>query len=328
MKILIATAALAAGLAGTSLAQEAPEEPAQAQEPQAQEQQSQQPQAQEAEQAQEAGQEQEQEPGQAQEPMQPQEAAPEQETATEPAAEPEADVGGAVGLATGAVGETFFIRAPQEYHLLSSELPGHAVYIDTTATGLQRMSAADPEAEGTVDREIADGDRAVGEVVELLVDRRGGTAALVIELDEGMRGGAREVAVAMGLVRMLPDTEDPAVTRILLSLDPVDLENAPDFQRPGQAAEAGVAEEPAQEQPAQEQPAQEQPAQEQPSRSSRRRSSRRSSGRRAPPPEPDGRTRSRPAARATGPGHAGRLPQSIRVIDPADCRPSRPASSS
>jgi DNA mismatch repair ATPase MutL len=286
MKILIATAALIAGLAGTILAQEAPEEPAQAQEPQAQEQQAQQPQAQqpqaqqpqaqqpqaqqpqaqqpqaqeaeqEAEQAQEAGQE--QESGQAQEPMQ--EAAPEQETATEPAAEPEADVGGAVGLATGAVGETFFIRAPQEYHLLSSELPGHAVYIDTTATGLQRMSAADPEAEGTVDREIADGDRAVGEVVELLVDRRGGTAALVIELDDGMRGGAREVAVAMGLVRMLPDTEDPAVTRILLSLDPVDLENAPDFQRPGQAPEAGVAEEPAQEQPAQEQPAQEQPAQ-------------------------------------------------------------------
>jgi hypothetical protein len=42
------------------------------------------------------------------------------------------------------------------------------------------------------------------------------------------------------------------VTRILLSLDPVDLENAPDFQRPGQQGEAGVADEPgAQEQPTQ-----------------------------------------------------------------------------
>jgi hypothetical protein len=248
MKILMATAALAVGLAGTSFAQEAPEEPAQAQEPQAQEPQAQEPQAQQPAQAQGADQAQEAE----QEPMQAQEEGPEQETAAEPATEPEADVGGAVGLATGAIGETFFIRAPQEYHMLSSELPGHAVFIDTTATGLQRMSAADPEAEGTVDREIADGDRAVGEVVELLVDRRGGTAALVIELDEGMRGGAREVAVAMGLVRMLPDAEDPAVTRILLSLDPVDLENAPDFQRPGQQGEAGVADEPgAQEQPTQ-----------------------------------------------------------------------------
>jgi hypothetical protein len=268
MKILMATAALAAGLAGTSFAQEAPEAPVQAQEPQAQEPQAQEPQAQEpqaqepqvqqpaqaqgADQAQEA----EQEPIQAQEegpePEAAAEPATEPEAAAEPATEPEADVGGAVGLATGAIGETFFIRAPQEYHMLSSELPGHAVFIDTTATGLQRMSAADPEAEGTVDREIADGDRAVGEVVELLVDRRGGTAALVIELDEGMRGGAREVAVAMGLVRMLPDAEDPAVTRILLSLDPVDLENAPEFQRPGQQGEAGAADEPgAQEQPTQ-----------------------------------------------------------------------------
>jgi hypothetical protein len=58
--------------------------------------------------------------------------------------------------------------------------------------------------------------------------------------------------VAMGLVRMLPDAEDPAVTRILLSLDPVDLENAPEFQRPGQQGEAGAADEPgAQEQPTQ-----------------------------------------------------------------------------
>ncbi len=213
MKTLMTTAALVAGLGGASFAQVATEEPAQAQEP-----------------------------------MQDQEPMPEtaEETAAEPAPalEPEADVGGAVGLATGAVGETFFIRAPQEYHILSTDLPGHPVYLDTTATGLQRMTAADPAAEGTVDREVAEGERPLGEVVELLLDRRGGAAALVIELDEAMRGGEREVAAAMGLVRMLPDPEDPRVTRILLSLDPVDLENAPTFERPdAREGDAAAAEE-------------------------------------------------------------------------------------
>jgi hypothetical protein len=157
----------------------------------------------------------------------------------DPALDEDTEVVGAVGLATGAVGETFFIRTPQEYHLLSTELPGQPVFLDTTATGMQHMSVTDPGAEGTVDEGIAEGERPLGEVVELLIDRRGGAAALVIELDEAMRGGEREIAVAMGLVRMLPDADDPAATRILLSLDPLDLENAPDFVRRGAEDDEG-----------------------------------------------------------------------------------------
>lgn len=155
--------------------------------------------------------------------------------------EDEAEVGGAFGLATGAVGETFFIRTPQEFHLLTSELPGHPVFFDTTPTGMARPVTEEPEAAGTVEQEIREGEVPVGVVTDVLIDRRGGAAGLVIELNEEMRGGGREIAVAMGLVRMLPDPDDPAATHILLSIDPVDVEAAPDFERPGAPADGAAA---------------------------------------------------------------------------------------
>jgi hypothetical protein len=144
---------------------------------------------------------------------------------------PEGDVGGAVGLATGAAADTFFIRQPLEYHLLATELPGRAVFLDATDTGLQQRTAGEPEAAAAADAAILQGEAPVGEITDLLIDRRGGTAGLVVELAPEMRGGSREIAVAMGLVRMLPDPEDRATTHILLSIDPVDLENAPTFER-------------------------------------------------------------------------------------------------
>lgn len=143
----------------------------------------------------------------------------------------EGDVGGAAGLATGAAADTFFIRAPLEYHLLATELPGRPIFLDSTDTGLQRRTAGEPEAERTTGSEVLTGEEPVGTITDLLIDRRGGTAGLLVELTPDMRGGDREVAVAMGLVRMLPDPEDPATTHILLSIDPVDLENAPTFER-------------------------------------------------------------------------------------------------
>jgi len=156
-------------------------------------------------------------------------------------ADTEAAVGGAVGLATGALGENFFIRSPQEYHLLAGEMAGMPVYLDATAGAMQPHLGQEPEAAGTLDAAIAEGERPLGAVADVLLDRRGGAAALVLELDPELRGGAREIAVAMGLVRMLPDAEDPATTRILLRLDPADVENAPNFERPGAAPAAATA---------------------------------------------------------------------------------------
>jgi PRC-barrel domain len=144
------------------------------------------------------------------------------------------------GIATGAVGDTFFIQAPLEYHLLGSELPGHPVFFDTSTPVGTTAAAPMPEGGDPVDSEIREAERPLGTVTDVIVDRAGRVAGIVIELDPEMRGGDREVAVAGGLVRMVPGTDDPSQTVMLLTLDPVDLETAPDFERPhtpGEAAE-------------------------------------------------------------------------------------------
>lgn len=149
----------------------------------------------------------------------------EEDTATE------GEAGSAAGLATAAAADTFFIQKPLEYHLLATGLPGREVFLDATDTGMQLRTGEEAEAGGAADSAILKGEQPLGAITDLLIDRRGGTAGLVVELVPDMRGGGREVAVAMGLVRMLPDPEDPATTHILLSMDPIDLENAPTFER-------------------------------------------------------------------------------------------------
>lgn len=141
----------------------------------------------------------------------------------------EGDVGGAVGLATSAASDTFFIAEPREYHMLATDLAGEPVFLDATDTGIQRRGGA--PAAGEADAAFLEGERPIGTITDLVLDRRGGAAGLVVELDPELPGGDREIAVAMGLVRMLPDSEDVARTHILLSVDPIDIENAPDFQR-------------------------------------------------------------------------------------------------
>jgi nicotinate-nucleotide--dimethylbenzimidazole phosphoribosyltransferase len=159
------------------------------------------------------------------------------EAAPEPA-EPES-----TGISTGAVGDTFFIRAPLEYHMLASDLPGRPVYFDTTMPVGQTTATRPPEDSG-VEAEIRQAERPLGTITDVLLDRAGQVAALVIELDPEMRGGDREVAVAGGLVRMLPVSDDPAETVVLLTLDPVDLENAPAFERPQPPGESEAEAEP------------------------------------------------------------------------------------
>lgn len=144
---------------------------------------------------------------------------------------PEGEVGGAAGLATGAAADTFFIEQPLDYHLLATDLPGRPIFLDVTDTGMQLRTGGEAEAAGAADAAVLKGEQPLGTISDLLIDRRGGAAGLVVELTPDMRGGGREIAVAMGLVRMLPDPEDPAKTHILLSVDPVDLENAPAFDR-------------------------------------------------------------------------------------------------
>lgn len=159
----------------------------------------------------------------------------------------EGDVGGAVGVATSAASDTFFIGEPREYHMLATALAGQPVFLDATDTGIQRRGGA--PAPDAIDAAFLEGERPIGTITDLVLDRRGGAAALVVELDPELPGGDREIAVAMGLVRMLPDSEDVARTHILLSVDPLDIENAPDFQRSNlpesaEGAGAGGADEP------------------------------------------------------------------------------------
>ncbi len=151
----------------------------------------------------------------------------------------EGDAGGAVGIATRAATDTFFIAELLEYHLLASNLAGQPVFLDATDTGIQRRGGA--PTPGTADAAFLDGERPIGTITDLVLDRRGGAAGLVVELDPELPGGDREVAVAMGLVRMLPDSEDVARTHILLSVDPADIENAPAFRRADMPEDAGDA---------------------------------------------------------------------------------------
>lgn len=167
----------------------------------------------------------------------PETAAPEPlapEAAPEPA-EPES-----TGLSSGAVGDTFFIRTPREYHMLAADLPGRPVYFDTTMPVGQTTGARLPEDDGVED-EIREAERPLGTVTDVLLDRAGQVAALVIELAPELGGEEREVAVAGGLVRMLAVSDDPTQTVLLITLDPADLETAPAFERPESPGEAGEA---------------------------------------------------------------------------------------
>lgn len=149
------------------------------------------------------------------------------------------EVDGAVGLATGAVGEAFFLRRPEAYHILASEIPGQPVFLDRTSTGIQQPTVDEAQTGGAAERGIREGTRPVGVITDVVIDRAGQVAGLVIELDREMRGGSREIAVAIGLVRMLPGSTNANETSFLLALDPVDLVNAPDFERPALPAQAG-----------------------------------------------------------------------------------------
>lgn len=143
------------------------------------------------------------------------------------------------GLSSGAVGDTFFIRTPLEYHMLASELVGQPIYFDTTIA-VGQTAAIEPTAGDDVEEEIREAERPLGAISDVLIDRAGQVAALVIELDPELSGSEREVAVAGGLVRMLPVSDDPNKTVLMLTLDPIDLENAPEFQRTQEAGEAEV----------------------------------------------------------------------------------------
>lgn len=146
----------------------------------------------------------------------------------------QAPVGDAAG-ASRAQSEGFFLARPEAYHFVASQAPGQPVYLDRTATGIEQTSV-DAAAEVAVAPGIDEGTEPVGVLADVVFDRAGQMAALVIRLDEAMGVGEREVAVAIGLVRMLPGDVNANETRFLLALDPADLVGAPDFQRPAESA--------------------------------------------------------------------------------------------
>lgn len=148
----------------------------------------------------------------------------------------QAPVGNALGGAGRAPNEGFFIVTPEAYHILASQAPGQPMYLHRTATGLEQTTVDAAGAEVAVPPGVNEGTEPVGVITDVVFDRAGEVAGLVISLDQAMGGGEREVAVAIGLLRMLPGSVNANETLFLLALDPADLMSAPDFQRPPESA--------------------------------------------------------------------------------------------